>query len=190
MEPVFGAREVIWESQSTEEVLRKIKEANSRLKQEGARRVIVGSLNVEALYPSIDQKEGPRMVAEEVRKSKINFKNIDFHLATVYLGVTMDRQRQIREAVAHLLPSRKARSKRGRKVTVHMKELGGPVSRKVAGEGANPIGRNLDEEPPVDKQPEESKWFKYHREYTQEEKKLLISKVVQVALEATSSNHI
>ena len=37
---------------------------------------------------------------------------------------------------------------------------------------------------------EESKWFKYHREYTEEERRLLISKMVLVALETTFGNHI
>ena len=57
-----------------EEVLRKIAETNSRLRQDRAWKVMVGSLDVEALYPSIDQKEGPRIVAEEVAKPKIDFK--------------------------------------------------------------------------------------------------------------------
>ena len=44
IEPVSMARETVWESQSTEEVLRKIKEANSALKEGGASRIMVGSL--------------------------------------------------------------------------------------------------------------------------------------------------
>ena len=67
------ARETVWESQSTEKVLRKIKEANSVLKKDEAGRIMVGALDVEALYPSIDQKEGPRIVAEEILKSKVKF---------------------------------------------------------------------------------------------------------------------
>ena len=96
MEPVAKAREVIWESQSTEEVLRRISEANLELKKDGAKKIMVGSLDVEALYPSIDQKEGPRIVSEEVLKSKVKFQNINYHLAAVYLGTTMDKGRQIR----------------------------------------------------------------------------------------------
>ena len=38
----------------------------------------------------------------------------------------MDRTRQIKEGVANLIPPRKARSRRGRKLTVHTRELGGP----------------------------------------------------------------
>ena len=84
---------------------------------------MVGSMDVEALYPSIDQKEGPRIVAEEVRKSKVNFSNVNFHLAAVYLGVVMDKPRQIREGIAHLIPPRKAKSKKGRKLIIHTSEL-------------------------------------------------------------------
>ena len=95
--------------------MRKISEANSRFEIEGTKEVMVGSLDVEALYPSIDQKEGPRIVAMEVLKSKIDISNINYHLAVVYLGTTMSRARQVREGVAHLIPPRKARTRRGRR---------------------------------------------------------------------------
>ena len=88
-------------------------------------------MDVEALYPSIDQKEGPRIVSEEIMKSKIRFKNVNFHLAAVYLGVTMDRQRQEREGIAHLIPSKRAKTKRGRRLTIHTRELGGPKIKKI-----------------------------------------------------------
>ena len=51
------------EAQSTEEVLRKIEETNHRLREEKVTDVVVGSLDVEAQYPSIDQIEGPKIVA-------------------------------------------------------------------------------------------------------------------------------
>ena len=168
-------------------------EANSKLKEEGTKKVMVGSLDVEALYPSIDQKEGPRIVAQEVLKSKIDIENINYHLAVVYLGTTMNRARQVREGVAHLIPPRKTRTRRGRKVTVHTKELGGPRGRKVLGEDTNPIGKNLDEVMEVDQDQEketESKFFKFHRQYSEQEKRLIVSKVVLVATEIAFSNHI
>ena len=83
---------------------------------------MVGSLDVEALYPSINQKEGPRIVSEEVLKSKVEFQNINYHLAVVYLGATLSKERQVKEGIAHLIPSRKARTRRGRKITIHTKE--------------------------------------------------------------------
>ena len=54
---------------------------------------------MEALYPSIDQKEGPRIVAEEIRKSYIMFDNIDFHMAEVYLGTIRNEDRLIKEGI-------------------------------------------------------------------------------------------
>ena len=192
IEPVSLARENIWESQSTEEVLRKIKEANLELKKEEAKEIMVGSLDVEALYPSIDQKEGPRIVAQEILKSKVKFENINYHLAAVYLAVTLDKARQEKEGIAHLLPSRKAKTKKGRRPTIHTRELGGPKGRKeVFEEESNKIGKNRDKEVAVeDDDPEESKYFRFHRKYSEGEKRLLLSKVVQIALETTFSNHI
>ena len=73
LEPVAKCRDIIWEAQSTEEVLRKIGEANQILEAQDIKEIMIGSLDVEALYPSIDQKEGPRLVSEEVRKSKLKF---------------------------------------------------------------------------------------------------------------------
>ena len=118
-------------------------EANRKLEEDRVKKVMVGSLDVEALYPSIDQKEGPWIVANEVQKSKIQFENVNYHLSAVYLGTTMERERQVREGVAHLIPPTKAKSKRGRKVTIHMKKLGGPKRRKLIGEDENPRGNNL-----------------------------------------------
>ena len=65
------------------------------------------------------------------------------------------------------------------------------------GEDQNPIGKRMDEEVVISEEVENdqanqelSKWFKYHRQYSKEEKRLLIAKVVLVALEVTLSNHI
>ena len=56
------------------------------------------------------------------------------------------------------------------------------------------IGRKIDRDVPVDGGEEmdhrRSRWFHFHRQYTREEKRLLLSKVVLVALETVLSNHI
>ena len=114
IEPVARSRTTVWEAQSTEEVLRKIKEANVILEKEKVQEIMLGSLDVEALYPSIDQREGPRLVSEEIRKSKLKFENIDYQLAAVYLGSTLTPERLAREGVSNLIPRRKARSNKSR----------------------------------------------------------------------------
>ena len=62
----------------------------------------------------------------------------------------------------------------------------------MLGEDQNPMGKNLDEEEKISEEgeKEQSKWFRFHRDYTEEEKRLLFSKVVIVALETTFPNHI
>ena len=57
-----------------------IQETNSKLKEGRISDFVVGSLDVEALYPSIDQIQGPKIVAEEVRKSTLKFEGVDDHL--------------------------------------------------------------------------------------------------------------
>ena len=168
MEPIARARDKIWEAQSTEEVLRKISEANFKLKSEGIKEVMVGSLDVEALYPSIDQKEGPRIVSQEVLKSKIDIKNVNYHLAIMYLATTMDKVRQVKEGITHLIPPTRARTRRGRKLTVHTRELGGPRGRKVVGEDMSHIAKNLDKDGDYIREGENtkeepSKFYKFHR---------------------------
>ena len=91
-----------------------------RLRDEKAKKVMVVSMDLEALYSSIDQKEGLRIVSNEVLKSKIEYDNDNYHLAAVYLGTVMDKTRQVREGVTNLIPPRKAKSRRDRRVTVHM----------------------------------------------------------------------
>ena len=47
LEPVARSRDQIWEAQSTEEVLRKIKEANQVLRENKVKDFMLGSLDVE-----------------------------------------------------------------------------------------------------------------------------------------------
>ena len=62
LEPVAKARTHKWEAQATEKVLRTIENANTRLEENGVKEIVVGSLDVIALYPSIDQVVGLKMV--------------------------------------------------------------------------------------------------------------------------------
>ena len=51
VDPLSKSRERIWKAQSTEEVLQKIEENNTRLNEERVKEIMVGSLDVEALLP-------------------------------------------------------------------------------------------------------------------------------------------
>ena len=88
----------------------------------------------------------------------------------------MDRQRLIREGIFKLIPRRKAQGRQGRKPTLYTKELSGARKRMKGGgvEEENGNVRNLDEDTKENEEEEDtSKWWKYHREYTATEKKLL-----------------
>ena len=100
-----------------------IQETNCKLREGNINNFVVGSLDVEALYPSIDQVQGPEIVAQEIIKSSLTFENVDEHLLGVYLAVTFGKERSVREGVWELLPKRKAEGTRGRKPTVHSQEI-------------------------------------------------------------------
>ena len=59
----------------------------------------------------------------------------------MYLATTMDKMRQVKEGIAQLIPPTRARTRRGRKLTVH---IGEPRGRKVVREDMSHIAKNLD----------------------------------------------
>ena len=70
--------------------------------------------------------------------------------------------------------------------------MGGPRKRTKIVEDEVHIGRRLDEVEEVDTEEEEdlSRWRPFFRPYTPEERRILVSKAVQVALETCFHNHI
>ena len=90
----------------------------------------LASMDVEALFPSIDQETSARLVAEELIKQKVEYPEADVKLGTHYLLATLSKERLKREKVWHLMPRRKSEGKRGRRPTVHTKLLSGPIRRE------------------------------------------------------------
>ena len=78
LEPVAKARPRQWEAQSTEEVLRNIRDTNQVLLQRQVSELMVGSMDVKSLYPSIDQRIGPELVAKEIMESSIEFESVNY----------------------------------------------------------------------------------------------------------------
>ena len=108
------------DSQSTEEVLRSIEDANIKLKEGKVESMAIGSMDVKTLYPWLSIKEAAKVVAEE-----IIYQGVDMRIAGAYLATVLPKERQSREGLARLLPQRKTRGKRGRPATVHAKEPSG-----------------------------------------------------------------
>ena len=90
--PVSRAREIQKECQSTEEMVTHIQTANQKIMESDTESIMVGSMDVEALYPSIHQREGAKIVTEEIIKSDIKYEGVDTRKAAVYLAATMDRK--------------------------------------------------------------------------------------------------
>ena len=140
------------EVQSTEEMLAKVEQANQDLKLRNVMEGFLASINVEALFPSINQKVSARMVARELVRNGVRYQGADVELATHYLDSCMSKERLKQEGIAHLISKRKTEGKRGRRPTVYTKLLSGQMKRAKAGTGEEEslgditIGKKLDEE--------------------------------------------
>ena len=77
LEPLAKANEDPREAQSMEELMRSIKEANMRLSEVGRRDCLIGSMDVEAWYPSLDQRQSVKMVREEYIRSEFEVKDVN-----------------------------------------------------------------------------------------------------------------
>ena len=86
IEPISRMDGESQEAQSTEEVLRMISEANTRLKKEGVSDLALGSMDVVALYLSLDQKRSAEIVAEAIMESDVKYCGVDMDMAGVYLA--------------------------------------------------------------------------------------------------------
>ena len=79
-------------------------------------KLMVGSLDVQSLYPSIDTKAAGKICRDKVIKSSTNFEGIDYKSAAVYLSLTMSPIEIVDSKVQRLLPRKK--SKKGSKPTI------------------------------------------------------------------------
>ena len=126
--------------------MRKIEEANKVLAEKGVKEISLGSMDVVGLYPSLDQEESARIVAESIMESEVDIEGMDLDIAGVYLATVWDKERQKREGVFHLLPRK--RSNKGRKNTINCKELSGPIPREGMDVRQNEFGREFSQTEP------------------------------------------
>ena len=86
---------------------------------------IVASMDIKALYPSIDQRVSATDLAKDFLRLDINVKDVNYRAATVYLAINCDRPELDRAGVLRTIPTRL--HKRGTTPTVRTKELVGPI---------------------------------------------------------------
>ena len=74
-------------------------------------KVITFSMDVIALYPSLDQTEAASVVAEEIIYSGVVYEGADVQLAAVYLAIVLSKERQAKEGIAGIMLLRKNRGR-------------------------------------------------------------------------------
>ena len=106
------------ESISTEDMIASIDALNKDIHDNkiDSKNLMVGSLDVEALYPSINTKTAGRICKDKVMKSSAIFEGIDYKSAIVYLKLTMSPSEIVDSKIQHLLPRKKNRQ--GKKATI------------------------------------------------------------------------
>ena len=89
----------------------------------------MGSIDVEALYPIIDQKKAARMVKEEYIALDVEVTELDLRMVALCMALTVKKEELIREEIYHLTARRK-KNVRGRKPTVRSPKFSGPLKKK------------------------------------------------------------
>ena len=122
---------------------------------------MVGSLDIESLYPSIKTKDAARICKEKIQSSSVEFQGVDYKWALTYLTLTMSPREIVDAKIQYLLPRR-----------LHKQ---GP---KPGISGA------------LDKEPEERFWFpKKLATLNQEDKKLIMACLVEQLVKVVFQNH-
>ena len=200
LEPVARAEPDPKEAQSTEELMSAIKEANLKMKEKEVNECVIGSMDVEALYPSLDQRLSAKIVKEEYIKSDVEIAEVDWKIVALYLAVTASKEELIRDGIYHLT-ARRRKSVRGRKPTVRNPKVSGPLKKEERrqpdeegekdpneGEDVIRIGERLDNE--LDDMESDERWIYPREPVTREERKRMFGKVLEILVTTTFANHI
>ena len=104
------------ECRSSEEMKAAFTEYNNTTDPEVKKRCQVISMDVKALYPSMEWEEILKAVREMIENSEKTVENVDWQEVGKYLAVTMSEKDIEKEGLQHVVPKRKG--ERRRKVTV------------------------------------------------------------------------
>ena len=93
---------------STEDLISKVDDLNKRILDcdIDSDKIMVGSLDVKALYSSIDTKKASRICKERITKSPLTVEGIDYKWAGIYLAITMTPLEKAEAKVQGILPRR------------------------------------------------------------------------------------
>ena len=148
---------------SGEELLAYVDEVNQRLQEEGLpeQGLCVGSLDVKALYPSLDINRCAQIIKERIQGTLMEFDGIDYTWASKYIALNMSRIEVIREDLQTLVP------------------------KKIAKTGSKPTVLTVD----MDESKERWKFYKDPGKFNKEEKKRVMGKVCEILVKVTFGHH-
>ena len=104
----FSAEDTPSEAISTEDMLSAVDSLNDQIRKGEVddERIMIGSLDVEALFPSTDTKIAAKLTRDKVRDANITYDGIDWRWAVVYLALTMTAIEKVDAKVQGLIPRR------------------------------------------------------------------------------------
>ena len=107
---------------STEDLLSKVEDLNTQIREGSIEdtSLMIGSLDVEALYPSIDARKAGQIVRDRITESDLKVDGVDWRWVLIYLGLTMTPHDKVDQKLTGTLPRRicKAGKKPGKRPTI------------------------------------------------------------------------
>ena len=106
------------ESISTEDNLSKVDALNAKIVkgEVNPNKLVLGSLDVQALYPSISTKAAGTIVRDRILKSEAKFDGVDYVWGLKYLALTMSNCEKVNARIQGLIPRKISKS--GRKPSI------------------------------------------------------------------------
>ena len=196
------------EDKSMEEAIAQLGEAQSAIISTGARSVMVGSLNVNALYPSLDQGEAADMVAQLIMRSRTKITGVDYRAAQVFLASNLSPNEIKEEGLRGLLPDRMWKmGKRPGPTTTELAAKGPkdpwggrigagghmPTAQAQPQGGSSPQGLRGEQHPPQPQSKQATtRWRMTNpdRDLSEYQKRFILAKVVKVAVRSVFANHV
>ena len=131
-----------------------------------SKRAVVGSIDAQALYPSLRIKETAAICGEAVRESNITFTGIDYRTAMIFLAISMTEEEKRETGMDKYLPTKPPT--RGRKTTLATPEITGDRH---------------------EREYKESKWSETIGLTPSQEKEVL-GKVIEISIRLVMTNHV
>ena len=117
MEKEAGSANRSAECTSREDYISRIEDLNKEIREGeiDSSKLMVGSLDVEALYPSIRVKEATEIIRKKMENTDVKVDGVDYRWALIYLKLTCTKAEIVDNNLQGILPRK---IKKGRKATI------------------------------------------------------------------------